>query len=255
MNNGIIIPVYRHGKACVEVVNNLSSLHLPIILVDDGNDDETKQYLSQIVEAHPQVILVTLEKNSGKGSAFTAGVKKAHELALTHVLQIDADGQHDVNRVQFFFDRSAAAPEALICGYPEYDETVPAHRKNGRTFANNWTKIVTWEKGIRDALCGFRIYPVEATWHLLRHGNISRRMGFDIDVLTRLIWQGVPYEFYGVQVTYPADGISNFRVVKDNIGISFVFTRLCCGMLLRTPMLAARKLKKLFTHAKGTSHE
>jgi len=244
--NGIIIPVYRHGKACVQVVERLLPLNLPIILVDDGNEEETKSYLAQIVSNHPEVILVTLEKNQGKGGAFAAGMDKAHELGLTHALQIDADGQHDTSAVSAFFEKSAAAPDSLICGYPVYDESAPAARKNGRKFANNWTKVVTWEGGIMDALCGFRIYPVEQTWLLSRKRHFDQRMGFDIDFLARLLWRGMKYEFYPIKVTYPQDGISNFRLVRDNITISWVFTKLCLGMILRSPLLLGRKIAGAF---------
>ena len=242
--NGILIPVYRHGKACIQVVEQLLPYGMQIILVDDGNGQETKDCLAQIVKTHPEVLLVTLPKNQGKGGAFAAGMDKAQELGLTHVLQIDADGQHDSSAVPFFFEQSAAAPHALICGYPVYDESAPAARKNGRKFANNWTKVVTWESGIKDALCGFRIYPVEETWKLTRKRHFDQRMGFDIDILAKLLWRNMPFAFYPVRVTYPQDGISNFNVVRDNITISRVFTFLCIGMILRSPLLLARKIRK-----------
>lgn len=244
MTGGIIIPVYKHGKACVAVVDGLSQYGYPIILVDDGNGAETKAYLRQIAADHPAVTLITLAKNAGKGGAFAAGLAKAHGLGWTHALQIDADGQHDLTRAPFFFAQAAANPHALICGYPEYDETVPAHRKNGRKFANNWAKIVSFESGIADAMCGFRVYPVEPTHRLLSRGRCDRRMGFDIDILIRLIWRGVPCQFFPVRVTYPADGVSNFHVLRDNARISWVYTKLCAGMLLRLPVLLAKTIRR-----------
>lgn len=242
MTGGIIIPVYRHGKACAAVVDGLSQYSYPIILVDDGNDGETTAYLRQIADSHPGVTLITLPKNRGKGGAFTAGISKAREMGWTHALQIDADGQHDLTRAPFFFAQAETNPAALICGYPEYDASVPAHRKNGRKFANAWAKIVSFEGGIVDAMCGFRVYPVEPTLQTLSH--CDRRMGFDIEILVRLIWSGVPCLFFPVRVTYPADGVSNFRVVRDNIRISWVYTRLCVGMIVRLPFLIAKTIRR-----------
>ena len=244
MNGGIIIPVYNHGKACVTVVEALLQYSYPIILVDDGNGEETKTYLHQIVNTHPEVTLVTLEKNRGKGGAFGAGIVKAHELGITHALQIDADGQHDVHRTPFFMQKAEQYPSAMILGYPEYDATVPSHRKNGRKFANNWAKIVSFESGIMDSMCGFRVYPVEATYAFVTRHHYDKRMGFDIDILIRLIWKNVPYLFFPVHVTYPSDGISNFRMFQDNARISWVYTKLCCGMLLRLPFLIFKVLKR-----------
>ena len=244
MKGGIIIPVYNHGKACVTVVEGLLQYSYPIMLVDDGNGEETKSYLRQIVAAHPQVLLVTLHKNCGKGGAFAAGIAQAHALGWTHALQIDADGQHDITQTPAFFAAAEQNPAAMILGYPQYDQSAPSHRKNGRKFANTWAKVVSFEGGIVDSMCGFRVYPVEPTHRLFTHGRCDRRMGFDIDILVRLIWRGVPYTFLPVHVTYPADGISNFHVVRDNARISWVYTKLCTGMLLRLPLLIAKVLKR-----------
>ncbi len=244
----ILIPVYKHAKACRTVVKNLAPLcvsqKIPVILVDDGNSENEKLILSEIESENDFVHLVSLEKNGGKGKAFSEGVFFAKSRGISHILQIDADGQHDFSRAAFFLEKSAASPSALICGFPEYDESAPNHRKNAHRFANLWCKIVTWESGIVDSLCGFRVYPVEETARLLKKSHIDSRMGFDIDILIRLIWRGVRTEFYGVRVTYPEDGISNFRPFRDNVRISWVFTKFFCGMILRSPILLARKLRK-----------
>ena len=250
-----LIPVYNHGKACVSVVDNLAPYcgrkGIKIILVDDGNAEDTKNCLLHIKNTHSDLVeLVVLPKNQGKGGAFKAGVIRAGELGFSHVLQLDADGQHDSTRADFFFERAELNPSALICGYPEYDETAPSHRKNGRKFANSWCAIVTWEGGIKDSLCGFRVYPVSETLAFMKRHGFDQRMGFDIEILVKLIWVGLKYEFHPVKVTYPSDGISNFRVFQDNVRISWVFTRLCTGMLLRIPKLIFRKLSRLSKNKK-----
>jgi glycosyltransferase involved in cell wall biosynthesis len=244
IKQGIIIPVYNHGKAVGAVVEKLSPLRFPIIMVDDGSDSETKSCLEKIYSSYPLTVPVTLQKNSGKGRAVFEGLKKAEELGLTHVLQIDADGQHDAGQARFFLEESAAHPEAVICSYPEYDDSVPAIRRKGRVVANTWAKIVTLSADIKESMLGFRVYPVEPTLNLCRHLCIDYRMGFDIEILVRLHWKNIPFIFHPVRVTYPADGISHFRPVRDNMRISWVYTRLCCGMLLRLPILLMRKLRK-----------
>lgn len=238
----ILIPVYRHGKACVHVVEEILQYNIPIILVDDGNDEETKAYLRQIKENHPAVEIVTLPENRGKGGAFKAGVIFAKNAHCTHVLQLDADGQHDSTRIPFFIEKARENPDKMICGYPEYDESAPSHRKNAHKFANTWCAIVTWKGGIVDSLCGFRLYPVEPTYRFVTKKFFDKRMGFDVEILVKLIWMGLPYEFYPVKVTYPSDGISNFHEFRDNVRISWVFTRLCSQMILLSPLLLWRKI-------------
>lgn len=244
---GFVVPVYNHGAALEGVIKNLIQYNLPIIVVDDGNDEGNKKFINDVAARYPLVNLVVRPKNGGKGKAMKDGVRKAHELGLTHILQIDSDGQHDAGKIPLFMEMSKANPKAIICGYPEYDESAPKHRVNGRKIANAWIHVVsfTTEKEVRDALIGFRIYPVEPYCRVLnRHAIIDSRMGYDIDILVHLIWMGVPVISEGVKVSYPSDGVSNFRAVRDNIRISCTYARLCIGMVLRLPVLIGRKIHR-----------
>lgn len=244
MKYGFVVPVYNHGLALESVVKNIEVYNFPIIVVDDGNDEANKKAIEEVVKNHSLCVLVTRKKNGGKGKALADGVRKADELGLTHVLQIDSDGQHDAERVAHFVEVSKKNPDAIICAYPEYDESAPKHRVNGRVIANAWIHTVTLSKQIKDGMIGFRIYPVAPYVKLLNsHAIIDARMGYDIDILVRLFWKNVPIICESVKVTYPVDGVSNFRVVRDNARISLTYARLFLGMIVRLPILLFRKIK------------
>ena len=240
-----IVPVYRHGATLDHVISSLIEFNCPIIVVDDGNEEEDKKYIRQAVEKYSCVVPVWRKKNGGKGKAVNDGVRKAWELGVTHVLQIDSDGQHDVGRVEHFLELSEKNPEAIVCSYPEYDESAPAARLKARKFANLWFHIVTLSNEIKDCLIGFRVYPLVPYIKLLKwHAIIDSHMGFDTEILVRLIWKGVPVVQNPVKVSYPKDGISNFRVFRDNVHISLAYTRLCFGMIFRLPVLIFRAIKR-----------
>jgi glycosyltransferase involved in cell wall biosynthesis len=244
MKQGFLIPVYRHGATACSLAERLATFGLPVIMVDDGNDADTHSLLVQCAAKTPGTALVSLKKNSGKGCAVAAGFKKAAELGLTHVLQIDADGQHDDGKAAFFLEESARHPDMIICGYPEFDETAPKGRVNGRKISNFWAAIVTLSTELREVLCGFRVYPVDASLRITRNLFLDKRMGFDPEILVRLYWKKVFPLYHPIKVSYPSGGISNFNMVRDNIRISWMFTRLCVGMLLRLPLLIAMKVKR-----------
>ena len=244
MKQGFIIPVYRHGMTACPMAERLAVMGLPVILVDDGNDAETQRTLAECAAKTPGVTLVRLDKNSGKGEAVIRGFNKAMELGLTHILQIDADGQHDEGVIGFFLEESAAHPGKIICAMPVFEESAPKSRVNGRKISTFWAAVVTLSTEIKDALCGFRVYPVEESLRLTKGFFFDKRMGFDPEILVRLYWSNVLPVFYPMRVTYPAGGVSNFRMVADNARISWMFTRLCGGMLLRLPLLIARKIKR-----------
>jgi len=244
MKQGFLMPVYRHGKTACPLAERLSAYGLPVIMVDDGNDAETKTLLAECAAKTRGITLVSLKKNTGKGGACKKGFEKAAELGLTHVLQIDADCQHDEKLTSFFLEESAKHPDMIICGYPEFDETAPRGRVSGRKISNFWASAATLSTELKDVLCGFRVYPVDASLRVMRHILFDKRMGFDAEILVRLYWKKVFPLFYPVKVIYPKDGVSNFRMVRDNIRISFMFGRLFAGMLPRLPLLIIRKFNR-----------
>ena len=245
MKQGFLLPVYRHGKTACSLAKRLAASGLPVILVDDGNDAETQILLAECAAETPGVVLERLEKNTGEGGAFIKGLERAEKLGLTHVLQIDADGQHDAERAPFFLEESAQHPDMIICGYPEFDKTAPKSRVTGRKISNFWAAVVTLSTELKDVLCGFRVYPVDETLRITNNPFLDQRMGFDAEIMVRLYWNRVYPLFHPIKVRYPEDGVSNFRVVRDNIRISWMFTRLCIGMLIRLPFLVfRRKLKR-----------
>ncbi|MDR1388917.1 MAG: glycosyltransferase family 2 protein [Treponema sp.] len=240
---GFLVPLYNHGRTIKKVVASLVEFDLPVIIVDDGSDDETKQQLAETLTAFPLASSLCLKKNSGKGAALIAGFFYARDRGLSHVLQIDADAQHDVSRCRFFLEQAQKNPRAAICGRPEYNESVPPARLKGREVSRFWSRVCTLSNDIKDSLCGFRVYPVDASLRVIQNTWIDKRMAFDPEILVRFVWAGVPLVFFPVRVNYPADGISHFRMVADNVRISFSFSRLFFGMIIRLPLLVARKCK------------
>ena len=159
------------------------------------------------------------------------------------MLQIDADGQHDTADLPRFIEAARAHPEAVICGIPAYDASVPKARLYGRYATHIWVWINTLSLHLRDTMCGFRVYPLPPVLRLIGEETIGRRMDFDTEVMVRLYWRQLPVEHLATRVTYPADGVSHFDVWRDNVRISRMHTRLFFGMLWRAPRLLWRRLR------------
>lgn len=238
-----IIPVYRHEATVKAVAESVLANGISVIIVDDGNTEDARMTLRAIAAELPSTILVSNKINGGKGKAMLTGFKAAIDAGFTHALQIDADGQHNAEAIPFFVKAARKHPESMICGLPRYDQDIPKSREQGRKITNFWVAIETLSKDIPDSMCGFRIYPLNATARLLKKIH-SFRMGFDIEILVKLHWKGTPINFYPIHVCYPENGISNFRMIRDNIEISLMHTRLCIGMFFRLPKLLFRKIKK-----------
>ncbi|ODP32539.1 glycosyltransferase [Pandoraea sp. ISTKB] len=241
----VLIPVYNHPMHIRRIVDTLVAKGIPVLLIDDGSDAPTRAVLEAILVTHAgAVTLERLPQNLGKGGAVTHGLLRAHALGYTHALQVDADGQHDLADVPVFLDAALAYPDAVICGTPLYDASVPKGRLYGRYITHFWVWVETLSFDIVDSMCGFRVYPLKATSAVLSRHRPPARMAFDTDILVRLHWRGVAIHNMRTRVVYPENGISHFKMVGDNIGISLMHTRLVLGMIPRAPALIWRKLRR-----------
>ena len=241
-----IIPVYNQPQCLAEVVADVRKLGLPVYLVDDGSNETTRALCDRLAEPGVRVIHRTV--NGGKGAAVIDGFKAAGRAGYTHALQIDADGQHDRAALPKLLALGQKYPCTLICGYPVYDETVPKARLFGRKLTNFWAAVNSLSLSFEDAMCGLRVYPVEAL-ERQRGVRMGQRMDFDPEILVRLLWLPVTVRNVPVHVTYPEGSVSHFDMVEDNVRISLMHTKLCCGMLIRLPVLLVRKLRHALSGA------
>ncbi|WP_318481768.1 glycosyltransferase family 2 protein [Photobacterium leiognathi] len=239
-NPCFLIPCYNHGATVPAVIDALTSYGFPIIIVDDGSELATRKILSEQAK-RPNITIVTLPKNQGKGGAVIAGIKQADRLGFSHALQIDADGQHDLTALPKLLEASQAHPEALISGQPIYDDSVPKSRLYGRYATHIWVWIETLSFNIKDSMCGFRSYPIRPIVNVINHNKLGLRMDFDTEIMVRFYWDNGDIRFIDTKVIYPEDGISHFDALWDNVKISWMHTKLFFGMLPRIPKLIKRK--------------
>ncbi len=238
----VMIPVYDHEHAIGAVVEAVLAHGLPCMLVDDGSKNSCALVLDQLAAKHPdKVMLVRHAVNQGKGGAVLTGFRSAAQAGYTHLLQVDADGQHATSDIPRFIALARLHPHAVIAGCPVYDESVPKLRLYARYLTHVWIWINTLSFAIRDSMCGFRIYPVAPVLALDARCKLGKRMNFDPEILVRLFWDGVQVVNLPTRVTYPSDGVSHFNAFRDNVLISRMHTVLFFGMLIRLPRLLARK--------------
>lgn len=239
----IIIPVYNHGRELSAVLQELTRLQLPFIIVNDGSEHSETLLIQEAANAH-QAHYMQHPINRGKGAALKSGLQHAAELGFTHALQIDADGQHDLQQSRTLLELSRQHPQAVINGEPQFGRDAPVVRRIGRWLSIVWVWIETLSFTISDTMCGFRAYPVTACNELLHQTPLSNRMAFDTEILVRLHWRGIPVIMCPVAVHYPSQGRSHFRMLDDNLRHIGMHLLLVLGMLLRLPQLIWRKCRQ-----------
>lgn len=220
-----IIPTFDNPRTIGPVVRAVREHLSDVVVVDDGSGPEGRAAADALAAAGLAHVHHRA-RNGGKGAAVKTGFLVARELGFTHGIQIDADGQHAIEDLPRFIETAARHPGALVLGAPVYDQTAPSSRLVGRRITRFWTNLETGGRIIEDPMCGFRVYPLEAATSTRVVGD---RMDFDIEIAVRLVWSGLQVINLPTRVRYlpiEAGGVSHFRMVRDNLRISWMHTRM-----------------------------
>lgn len=246
----VLIPTYNTGERLPRTVEEVLGVsETPVWVVVDGSSDGSDALLSPLQEKYSEgkLRVIRLKENRGKGCAVLAGAEIALDGGFTHVLTVDADGQHPAEMIPRYLEAAQTDPEALIIGQPVFDDSAPRIRVNGRKVANLLAAVEVGGGVIGDALFGMRLYPLQAfvrrMKRLVRWG--ANRYDFEPEIAVRLVWDGVPTLKLATPVKYfneSEGGISHYHYWRDNLKMAAMHAfRLLPGTLLRAPMLLRRK--------------
>jgi glycosyltransferase involved in cell wall biosynthesis len=243
----VLIPSYNTGAKVYETVAAARAQWSPVWVVVDGSTDGTAQGLGERAAADPGLRVWSLPENRGKGAAVLHGLEHASAAGFSHVLTMDADGQHPAALIPAFMQASQHRPEAMILGRPVFDASAPLLRVRGRRVSNAWTDLETLGAGVADSLYGFRVYPVAALLAVMQRQHWMKRFDFDTEAVVRLAWRGVKPVNLDAPVRYlSADegGVSHFRYGRDNLLLSWMHLRLMLEFVLRLPVLLWRRARR-----------
>lgn len=223
----IVIPAYNHGRQLREVLDKALRFGFPVFVVDDGSTDSTPQILASF----SHVTVIRHEKNQGKGASLLSGFAYALDVA-DYAITLDADGQHNPNDIPSLVEAVPEGERPLVVGKRAGmgHENVPWTSRWGRKFSNFWV-WASCGKWLSDSQSGFRMYPLPETMSL---GARSRRFQFEVEILVRAAWSGIPILEIPVQAVYgPAEErISHFRPFLDFWRNTKTFTRLVASRIL-----------------------
>ncbi|WP_353398329.1 glycosyltransferase family 2 protein [Hydrogenophaga sp. 5NK40-0174] len=242
----VLIPSYNTGATVFETVKAARAQWAPVWVVVDGSTDGTARQLEAMAAGDPDLSVMVLPENRGKGAAVLAGIEAAQAEGFTHALTMDADGQHPAKLIADFMAASAAEPSAMILGKPVFGPEAPALRVNGRKVSNGWANLETLWMGVGDSLYGFRVYPIEPLARIMQSQSFMRRFDFDPEAVVRLCWAGVKPINMDAPVRYLSaeeGGVSHFNYLRDNTLLTWMHTRLFLGFVLRLPMLVWRRIR------------
>ena len=182
----VVIPTYNESESIGEILNGLKNLDVDVLVIDDGSPDGT----ADIVKQH-NVEVVERAGKLGLGSAYRTGFSMAIQRGYTYIIEMDADGSHQVKDLETMMEWIGSADlligsrwvsDGSIENWSKFREYLS---KSANVYANLLLSL-----GVRDTTSGFRIY----TSALLKKMEIStiRSEGycFQIEMTRRAISRG-----------------------------------------------------------------
>ena len=204
----VVIPTYNEVESIAEILRALKPLDCDVLVIDDGSPDGTAKIVREL-----GVEVIERSGKFGLGSAYRTGFSIAIDRGYTYIIQMDADGSHQVNDLQKMMDWIGSAD--LIIGSRWVKDGGIANWSKFRQLisksANNYANALL-SLGIKDTTSGFRIY----TSALLRKMEIStiRSEGycFQIEMTRRAIARGASVGEIPITFIERAYGVSKMSL-------------------------------------------
>jgi glycosyltransferase involved in cell wall biosynthesis len=225
----IVIPTYNNARTLRDVAEKSLSTGYAVLVVNDGSTDGTPDAVKGL-----NIPLLSFPANRGKGAAIRRGAAWARENGYSHMITLDADGQHDPAEVPLFAKRITEHPMAVILGKRDFESgNAPPVSSFGRKFSNFWVRFTSGLE-VSDSQSGYRAYPVMVVDSI---GCFSRRYNYEVEILVRCRNAGVAIESVDIKAFYSQETKkgSHFRPFVDNARISVTFTALVARNCLSVP--------------------
>jgi dolichyl-phosphate beta-glucosyltransferase len=225
----IIVPAYNEEQrlpaTLVRMREYLDGREEPyeLFVVDDGSSDSTLTTARTIAGDWPQMHVLTLAENTGKGAAVRLGMLAANG---EHRIFSDADLSTPIEEMERLRERlhgqCAVAIASRALPGSQIDVHQPGRREvMGRTY-NRMLQVAAL-KGLHDTQCGFKAFTAEAAiacFEPLR----TLRFGFDAEVLLRARRLGWTVAEVPVRWEHKED--SRVSAVRDSVGTLYDLLRL-----------------------------
>ncbi len=214
----VLIPTYNNEKTLKRVIDGVLDYTENVIVINDGSTDSTKE----ILENYPQISIISLPENKGKGNALKIGFRKALEPGFDFAITIDSDGQHYPDDIPVFVKALLEEnDDVLLIGNRNMSQDgIPKKSSFGNNFSNFWFWFETGIK-LEDTQSGYRLYPLNK----IPKKYFTPKFEFEIEIIVRTAWRHIPVKNVPVKVLYdPAERVSHFRPFKDFTRISILNT-------------------------------
>jgi glycosyltransferase involved in cell wall biosynthesis len=169
----IVVPAYNERDSLPALLDEIDAVAAgydgcEVIVVDDGSDDGTDDYLAAARSEHPALVPLRLTANLGKSAALAAGFARSRGRI---VVTLDGDGQDDPAEIPLLAGKIEEGYD-LVSGWKQDRQDTRSRRSASRLF-NRTTAVVSGVE-LHDFNCGLKAYRGELIRSLDIYGELHR---------------------------------------------------------------------------------
>jgi len=182
----VVIPTYNEAESIEALLNSIfdTVYGCEVLVIDDGSPDKTAEICKKLREKHQHLHLMERSEKTGLGSAYRDGFSWALDREFDEIIEMDADGSHQVADLMRMIDTVSRDPQAgLVIGSRWIKGGATQNWSKAREIlsriANRYVRIALG-MGVHDSTSGFRIYSAAT----LRRINIDhiRSEGYSFQI-------------------------------------------------------------------------
>lgn len=215
----IVIPAYNEEnriKNTLLIIRDFieeKNINSEIIIVNDGSSDKTSEIVEKIRHKIPNLKLVDLSKNSGKGFAVKRGIEESRGKLI---LFTDADNSTPIEEFEKLLQRMNESKANIAIGSRYlHDSDVrikqPVYRILLGRMGNLLIRLFLIDE-IKDTQCGFKLFEHKVAREIFFFQKV-KRFAFDVEAL--VIAENMGYKIIEVPVSWFNSPESRVRPVKD----------------------------------------
>lgn len=230
----VLIPAWNEEESVAEVVIAARSmLGCDVLVINDGSSDRTAevaQGAGAMVVSHPF--------NLGVGAAIRTGMRVAVQQGRRHVVQLDADGQHEPSDAARLLARVEGGEADLVVGSRFGEGSPDYHVSRGRgAMMRLLSRTISKRIGVRidDTTSGFRAFGPRALG-LFSRNYPSQYLSDTVEALLLAHDAGLGIEVQSVTMHERQGGVPSSGTLRSVVRLSRVWIVILMHPIRRAPI-------------------
>lgn len=215
MDIWVIIPAYNEEKIIGEVLEELFSRGLKLVIIDDGSIDRTYQIAQAILDSNPgRGYLYKHPINRGLGATLKTGIEVSLAKGADIMVTFDADGQHNPDDILPVCQPIIRGHADVVIGVRDFDD-MPGVKKVSNQLMNLITRIF-YGASVKDSQSGLRAFNRKAAVAL---DIESREYGISSEIIREIKHKELKMEEVPIETIYTDYAMAKGTNLKVGIKI------------------------------------